>query len=141
MKNNTKSETRRDVTHRRIKMAILAIIKGRANNIALDRKLSIKAVAEEAQVSPALIHNKYPELADDIRARLATTALKKQKVAQDHSKLTATRNKELRQEITTLKEELRKLASINANLTLKNEEYLARLNSKSVLPFPSKQTP
>lgn len=141
MTNKTKPETRRDCTHRKIKMAILAIIKGRANNIAPGRKLSIKAAAEEAQVSPALIHNKYPDLADDIRARMATTALTKQKETQDHSKITANRNKELRQEITNLKEELQKLASINATLTLKNEEYLARLNSNGVLTFPYKQKP
>jgi hypothetical protein len=47
--------------------AIQRVTSGKPTVIDPDRKLSISAVAEEAGVSAATIHNRYPEIAAKIR--------------------------------------------------------------------------
>ncbi|GAA0432636.1 hypothetical protein ACFOY5_21010 [Massilia aurea] len=54
-------------TEREIKLAITRIRHGKQKRIAADRKFSIAAVAAEAGVSNATIHNRYPQLAEHIR--------------------------------------------------------------------------
>jgi ribosomal protein L18 len=52
----------REKTHTRIRLAIVPIEKGRPKIISSTRRISIAAVAEEAEVSTTLIHNQYPDL-------------------------------------------------------------------------------
>jgi AcrR family transcriptional regulator len=54
-------------TAREIKLAITRIRHGRQKRISADRRFSIAAVAAEAGISNATIHNRYPDLADHIR--------------------------------------------------------------------------
>lgn len=79
-------------------------------------KITIVAVAKEAGVSPALIHNKYPGFAEEIRKVMgkATRAQRDEK----HDLLMAERekNRALRAEIERLTRELRHLASENETL-------------------------
>lgn len=79
---------------------------------------SISAVAREAGVSHTLIHNKYPDIADAIReagGRSPKQLIKKQRIAAEKAEH---RNSELREELSSLKQENRGLASENARLLL-----------------------
>jgi len=76
-------------------------------------KLSISAVAKMAGVTPALIHNTYPDLAEKIRG-LVGKATRTQRDSK-HSELVREReaNRTLRQELAETKAALAKLASVN----------------------------
>lgn len=76
-------------------------------------KVSISAVAKMAGVTPALIHNTYPDLAEKIRG-LVGKATRSQRDAK-HGELVREReiNHTLRQELAETKATLAKLASVN----------------------------
>ena len=86
----------------------------RLQNLGL--KISISAVAREVGVAAPLIHNTYPDIAEEIR-RIAGRSTREQR-DEKHSALVAERvaNKALREVIATLKEDVDKLASINMTL-------------------------
>ena len=79
-------------------------------------KLSISAVAKLAGVTPALIHNTYPDLAEKIRG-LVGKATRTQRDAK-HSALVREReiNRALRQELVETRATIAKLASVNQTL-------------------------
>lgn len=79
-------------------------------------KVSISAVAKVAGVTPALIHNTYPDLAEKIRG-LSGKATRTQRDAK-HEALVHERevSRSLRQELATTRADLAKLASINQML-------------------------
>lgn len=79
-------------------------------------KISISAVAREVGVAAPLIHNTYPEIAEEIR-RIVGRATREQR-DEKRSALVAERvaNKALREAIVKLKEDLDKLASVNMTL-------------------------
>ena len=79
-------------------------------------KLSISAVAKMAGVTPALIHNTYPDLAEKIRG-LMGKATRTQRDAK-HSALVREReiNRTLRQELVETRATIAKLASVNQTL-------------------------
>ena len=79
-------------------------------------KLSISAVAKAAGVTPALIHNTYPDLAEQVRS-LVGKGTRAQRNAK-HEALARERaiNRGLRSDIAGLKADLAKLASINQTL-------------------------
>ena len=76
-------------------------------------KVSISAVAKLAGVTPALIHNTYPDLAEKIRG-LMGKASRSQRDAK-HDALVREReiNRALRQELAEVRADLAKLASVN----------------------------
>lgn len=76
-------------------------------------KVSISAVAKAAGVTPALIHNTYPDLAEKIRG-LVGKATRSQRDAK-HDALVREReiNRSLREELAGTRADLAKLASIN----------------------------
>ena len=86
----------------------------RLQNLGL--KISISAVAREVGVAAPLIHNTYPDIAEEIR-RIAGRATREQR-DEKRSALAAERvaNKALREAIVKLKEDLDKLASVNMTL-------------------------
>lgn len=79
-------------------------------------KITISAVAKVADITPALIHNTYPDLAEQIRL-ISGKATRAQRDAK-HNALVKERevNRALRIENVALKEDLAKLASINQKL-------------------------
>ena len=79
-------------------------------------KVSISAVAKVAGVTPALIHNTYPDLAEKIRG-LVGKATRTQRDAK-HDALVREReiNRALRLELAVTRAELAKLASVNQML-------------------------
>jgi len=101
------------------------------------KKLTISAVASEAGVSPGLIHNTYPDIAEAIRAQVGkgTRQQRDEKIA-ELSKVRG-RIKELRGELDVALSDIQRLAS--ANETLRQE--VARLQSTGsgkVVIFPTR---
>ena len=105
--------------------------------IAADKDISISAVAKLAGVTPALVHNKYPDIAEKIRNQLgkSTRAQRDEKHFQLNEAQTTI--KTLRDEKKALLAEVVKLASINESLRRQLKEALAIANSKNVVPLRS----
>lgn len=79
-------------------------------------KISISGLAKEVGVSAALIHNRYPDLAKEIRAATGKD-LRLQRDAKDELLAKEKKkNRELRTEVKKLNKELVDLASINESL-------------------------
>lgn len=114
-----------------LKLAFNRIQKGRARTG--ETKVSIAAVAREAGVSPALIHNHYPKIAQAIRDAqgLSSRATRDSK----HQELTAERKKgaAYRSEIAELRTKLAQLASINEVLLEENLVLKAKLKDRKVV--------
>ncbi|EOV2220997.1 MULTISPECIES: hypothetical protein [Pseudomonadaceae] len=86
--------------------------------LACNEKLSISSVARAAGVTPGLIHNTYPAVAERIRSIMGKSVR-----AQRDSKHQALMkekelNKALRAENSQLLEEIARLASVNQRLVL-----------------------
>lgn len=81
-----------------------------------DVRVSIAAVAKEAGVTPALIHNRYPDFAEEVRNVIGKTTRAQRD--QKHGLLIAEREKNrlLREQIAELMTDLRNLASENEAL-------------------------
>lgn len=79
-------------------------------------KVTIAAVAKEAGVTPALVHNRYPNVAEEIR-KLVGKATRAQRDTK-HDLLMAERekNRQLREQIEEQLQEIVKLASLNESL-------------------------
>ena len=107
----------RDKTESELKLALHRLQKREV-------KVSIAAVAKEAGVTPALLHNRYPDFAEEIR-KLVGKATRTQRDTK-HELLMAERekNRQLREQITGLMSELTNLASINESV--RAELVLAR---------------
>ena len=79
-------------------------------------KLSISAVAKMAGVTPALIHNTYPDLAEKIRG-LVGKATRTQRDAKHSARVREREiNRALRQELVETRATIAKLASVNQTL-------------------------
>jgi len=103
------SRRRREKTRDELRFAIL-----RVKNKGL--KLSISAVATEAGVTPALLHNTYPDIAEEIRAQIGR-ATRQQR---DAKAVELGKAREQLRSLRALLEEaladIAKLASINETL-------------------------
>lgn len=81
-----------------------------------DERMSISAVAREAGVTPALIHNVYADVAEEIR-RLAGKGVRAQRDAiQRQLAEERARSRDLREKLKAAESDLAKQASINAML-------------------------
>lgn len=114
------SNQKEKATHKSIRLAIIRIEKGRPNIISDKRKMSVASVAEEAEVSRALIHRDYPELLERIKGGV-NKGVRQQRDAK-HTELNECkeRNRELRKEVAELKAMLAKVQSQNVTLIRKN---------------------
>lgn len=119
-----------------LKLALLRIQKGRTQTG--ETKVTIAAVAREAGVSAALIHNHYPNIAETIReaqgrSSRAMRDVKQQDLISERKKSTA-----YRQEIDELRTKVANLASINEVLLDKNRTLQAKLNDPKVIDLASR---
>ena len=94
--------------------------------------VTIAAVARDLNISTALIHNRYPEIAKEIRGLSG----KGEKVKADSHHQKYLQLKEQLADITAERDELlldvRKLASLNMALRLENESLRAAMASGNV---------
>jgi AcrR family transcriptional regulator len=114
-----------------LSLAIFRIERGRANTKAT--KLSVSAVAREAGVTPALIHNHYPSIAEKIRVKLTRSSRQKRDEKQSELKKVQERNRELRQLLSYAEERIATLASINEMLLLENSTLKASAADRKVV--------
>lgn len=122
-----------EATEKKINEALKRIRLGRPRVVEKSRKLSIASVAEEAGVSRATIHNRYPEIIDQISLYLD------RKEARGRSHKNALLEKDLREKISLLKDEIKllkkdkiMLASVNETLELELRSLRALVKSKNV---------
>ena len=131
---------KRNDTHNKIRMAIVRMEKGKPKVVSSDRKISIKAVAEEAGVSDSLIHKDH----SDLVRRIYKNNDKDYRSERDkkHQELKAERakSKELRGRVAELESQLRKLTSINARLELELTTLRWVKNSQNVTEFRGKKS-
>jgi len=139
MTSTTDTGTKGDLTRKAIKHAMLRIEKGKPRVVSAGCKLSVAAVAKEAGISNASIHNNYPELAELIRGKTNKTT--RQQRDEKHLALQQEREKSrgLREEIATLQESLARIASINARLMVENREIKAIRQSPNVAVLREKR--
>ena len=106
-----------DQTRRAIELAISRITRGRPKTVQPSRKLSIASVAEEAGISNATIHNRYPDLAELIRQK--SNKESREKLAQKAKALQGADQtaKELREELAERHADLKRIAIVNLRLS------------------------
>ncbi|AQZ32763.1 TetR family transcriptional regulator [Pseudomonas sp. LPH1] len=121
-----------------LKLALLRIQKGRTRTG--ETKVTIAAVAREAGVSTALIHNHYPSIAEAIREIQGRSSRAMRDVK--HQDLIAERKKSAayRQEITELRSKVANLASINEMLLDENRVLKAKMNDRNVVDLALKKS-
>ncbi|MEC4238529.1 TetR family transcriptional regulator [Pseudomonas sp. DSV-1] len=114
-----------------LKLAISRIEKGRGHT--KEAKVTIAAVAREAGVSTALIHNYYPAIAEIIREKQGRSSRAMRDVK--HQDLIAERQKSAgyRQEIEELRAKLASIASINEVLLEENCLLKVKLKDRNVV--------
>ncbi|HHQ4761869.1 TPA: hypothetical protein ACSP8C_002244 [Aeromonas veronii] len=102
-----------------------------------EKKVTIAAVAREAGVSAALIHNHYPNIAEAIREAQGRSS----RVQRDmkHQALRAEREKgrALRLEIEELRAKVASLASLNEGLINENRILKSKQNDSRVIDLCS----
>ncbi|MEH6437347.1 TetR family transcriptional regulator [Massilia sp. DD77] len=94
------------------------------------RRLSIKAVAEEAGVTPSLIHHVYPDVAEQIRATMGRST-RAQRDAKHDELVDAKRTiSDQKAELRELRADLASIASVNLQLQDRIDELEAQLEGK-----------
>jgi len=121
-----------------LKLALIRILKGRARTG--ESKVTIAAVAREAGVSTALIHNHYPRIAEAIRDAQGRSSrvmrdLKQQDLIVERKKSAA-----YRQEIEELQTKIARLASINEVLMDENRALKTKMNDCKVVDLASRKS-
>ncbi len=124
-----------ETTRRRLEMALYRLRSGRGKIVA-DGKLTIAAVAREAGVSPTTIHNRHPEIAEQVRALQGKDSRRQRDRKHEQLQHIRETNRGLRAEIAELKKDLEKLVSINEALALENSVLRAERNGKNVTTLP-----
>ena len=123
-------------TREELRQAILHVERRRPKRIRPENcRMTISAVAREAGMSAASIHNMNPDLAETIRtkaqprgrSRLNTEDLERAKL------LNQLRN--ARERLKIAEQDLVRIASENARLVTENYLLKARLSSRNILPL------
>jgi AcrR family transcriptional regulator len=114
-----------------LRLAMYRIERGRARTG--ESKMSISAVAREAGVTTALIHNHYPTVAEDIRKVQGKDSRAQRDVMHESLKSERQRSRELRQEIESLRADVARLASINEVLIAESAALRAQSNDPKVV--------
>lgn len=120
-----------EARERELRLAIIRIHKGRTETQAT--KVTFASVAREAGVSPALIHNCYPAVADLIRKLQGRTPREQRDVKHAALKAERERARALRADNESLRAKVAALASINEMLLTENRELKARLQHSKVI--------
>ena len=121
-----------------LKLALFRIQKGRARNG--ESKVSIAAVAREAGISTALIHNHYPRIAEAIREAQGRSSRAMRDEKQQDLMSERKKSAAYRQEIEELLAKVANLASINEVLMDENRVLKAKMNDRKVVELPSKKS-
>lgn len=136
----SKSATRKSAKdrERELRLAMQRIKRGKAQSG--DTKLSIAAVAREAGITSALIHNHYPAIAEEIRQAQGKNSRAQRDAKHTELKDERQKNRELREELRLIHGDVARLASINETLTAENVALKARLNEMNVVKLATRST-
>lgn len=124
----TASRKSAEAREKDLRLAMYRIEAGRSKSG--ESKLSISAVAREAGVTTALIHNHYPKVAEDIRTALGKATRAQRDAKGELLKEERRQSRDLREQIKALSADIAKLASINEVLLDENAALRARLDSQ-----------
>ena len=113
-----------EVRERELRLALLRIQRGRSRTKA--KRLSIAAVAREAGVTAALIHNHYPTLAAAIREAMGRGERESRDTKNQEFKALRGRARELNDEVKALRADVARLASINEVLIAESISLTAK---------------
>lgn len=123
-----------EVRERELRLALSRIQRGRSRTKA--KRLSIAAVAREAGVTAALIHNHYPSLATAIREAMGRGERASRDAKTQEFKALRARVRELNGEVKALRADVARLASINEVLMAENTSFKARVGTVgTVIPL------
>ena len=111
---------------RDLRLAIHRIERGRSHTKATS--LNISTVAREAGVSPSLIHNQYPAIAEEIRTKTGASSRQQRDKKHEELKDAQARSRGLASELADARHRIQQLASINETLLLE----LRTLKAKAV---------
>lgn|SRR5690349_4164964 len=114
-----------------LQLALLRIERGRAKTG--EKKVTIAAVAREAGVSAALIHNHYPNIAETIREVQGRSSRAQRDVKHHDLRVEQEKNRTLRQEIQEMRAKVASLASLNEVLLTENRVLKAKQNDPKVI--------
>jgi chromosome segregation ATPase len=120
-------------TLKALENALIRLKHGRPKVVDKKRKISISALAEEAGVADSTIHNRYPEIAAQVRQIIGKEHKSQRDKKSQELKTEKSKNQELRAEIESLEADVRKLTSINATLERENAQLRAELASGNVV--------
>lgn len=134
------TKTKGEQTQKSLELAIHRITTGRVRKVNPGRKLSIAAVAEEAGVSTATIHNRYPEIAEKIRQLLNKDARQQRDEKSQALKEEKSKRKELLDENRLLRQQMAELVSRNATLEVELDHFRALVESKNIAQICPKKT-
>ncbi|MEM7361322.1 MAG: TetR family transcriptional regulator [Pseudomonadota bacterium] len=134
------TKTKGEQTQKALELAIHRITTGRVRKVKTGRKLSIAAVAEEAGVSTATIHNRYPEIADKVRQLLNKDARQQRDEKSQALKEEKSKRKELLDENRLLRQQMAELVSRNATLEAELDHLRALVESKNIAQISPKKT-
>lgn len=118
-----------------LRLALYRIQKGRAHTG--ETKVTISAVAREAEVSTALIHNHYPNIAEDIREAQGRSSRAIRDVKHQALRAEREKNRALRQAVEELHAKVASLASLNEVLMNENRVLKAKQNDPKVVALHS----
>lgn len=128
----TKARDTRD----ELRKAILRIEHRRPRRVTKDRcRINISIVAREAGVTPACVHNNYPDIADVIRRKARKDRGSAREVHRTEVKRLVETIRQLRQRLKASENDVVRIASENARLVSENAFLRSQLSSRNVAPL------
>lgn len=124
-----------DAREKELLLALRRIEHGRAKTG--EKKVTIAAVAREAGVSSALIHNHYPNIAEAIREVQGRSSRAQRDVKHQDLRAEREKGRTLRLEIEELRIKLASLASLNEVLINENRILKAKQDDPRVVDLRS----
>lgn len=124
-----------DAREKELMLALHRIERGRAKTD--EKKVTIAAVAREAGVSAALIHNHYPNIAEAIREVQGRSSRAQRDVKHQDLRAEREKGRALRLEIEELRAKVASLASLNEVLINENRILKAKQNDPRVVGIRS----
>lgn len=131
--------SKHEQTRRDLELALARIQKGRPKNITTTRKISITSVAREAGVSPSTVHNRYPDMAEHIRALIGKDSRIQQSEKQQQLNKSLQTIRQLRSDIADFEGQIKALASENARLLTENHQLTTAVENEKVALLPKKK--
>lgn len=124
-----------DAREKELLFALHRIERGRAKTD--EKKVTIAAVAREAGVSAALIHNHYPNIAEAIREVQGRSSRTQRDLKRQDLRAEREKGRALRLEIEELRAKVASLASLNEVLINENRILKSKQNDSRVIDLCS----